>query len=122
MYKLLIVDDEADLLFILKTFFQAKNFEVHTAQSGEEAIQKVKEIRPHIVLLDIIMPGMGGLEALKQIKEIDPAVGVIMATAVLDDGAAKQAVALGAYDYVSKPFDLEYMETTVLIKLIKMIG
>jgi len=122
MYKLLIVDDEADVLFFLKTFFQAKNFEVHTAQSGEEAIRKVKEIRPHIVLLDIIMPGMGGVEALKQIKEIDPAVGVIMATAVLDDGAAKQAVALGAYDYVSKPFDLEYMETTVLIKLIKMIG
>lgn len=122
MYKLLLVDDEADVLFFLKTFFQAKNFEVHTAQSGEEAIQKVKEIRPHIILLDIIMPGMGGLEALKQIKEIDPAVGVIMATAVLDNAAAKQAVAMGAYDYVSKPFDLEYLETTLLIKLIKMIG
>jgi len=122
MYKLLVVDDEADILFFLKSYFQTKDFEVSTAQSGEEAIGKVKEIRPHIVLMDIIMPGMGGLEALKKIKEIDPAIGVIMATAVLDNSAAEQAIAAGAYDYVSKPFDLKYLETTVLIKLIKMIG
>ncbi|MCE5283864.1 MAG: response regulator [Deltaproteobacteria bacterium] len=122
MYKLLVVDDEADILFFLKSYFQTKDFEVSTAQSGEEAIEKVKEIRPHIVLMDIIMPGMGGLEALKKIKEIDPAIGVIMATAVLDNSAAEQAIAAGAYDYVSKPFDLKYLETTVLIKLIKMIG
>jgi YesN/AraC family two-component response regulator len=75
MYKLLVVDDEADILFFLKSYFQTKDFEVSTAQSGEEAIGKVKEIRPHIVLMDIIMPGMGGLEALKKIKEIDPAIG-----------------------------------------------
>jgi len=122
MYKLLVVDDEADILFFLKSYFQTKDFEVSTAQSGEEAIEKVKEIRPHIVLMDIVMPGMGGLEALKKIKEIDPAIGVIMATAVLDNSAAEQAIAAGAYDYVSKPFDLKYLETTVLIKLIKMIG
>ncbi len=122
MYKLLVVDDETDILFFLKSYFQTKDFEVHTAQSGEEAVQKVKEIRPHIVLMDIIMPGMGGMEALKKIKEIDPAIGVIMATAVLDNSAAEQAIAAGAYDYVSKPFDLKYLETTVLIKLIKMIG
>jgi YesN/AraC family two-component response regulator len=122
MYKLLVVDDEADILFFLKSYSQTKDFEVSTAQSGEEAIEKVKEIRPHIVLMDIIMPGMGGLEALKKIKEIDPAIGVIMATAVLDNSAAEQAIAAGAYDYVSKPFDLKYLETTVLIKLIKMIG
>ena len=122
MYKLLLVDDEKDVLFFLKTFFQAKDFDVYTAESGEEAIQKIKEIRPHIVLMDIIMPGMGGVEALKAIKAIDPTVGVIMATAVHDSDTARQAVELGAYDYVTKPFDLNYMETTVLIKLMKMVG
>lgn len=122
MYKLLLVDDEKDVLFFLKTFFQAKDFEVHTAESGEEAVEKVKEVRPHIVLMDIIMPGMGGIEALKAIKAIDSTVGVIMATAVHDNDIARQAVELGAYDYVTKPFNLNYMETTVLIKLMKMVG
>jgi len=122
MDRLLLVDDEKDVLFFLKTFFQAKNFEVHVAESGKEAIKKVKEVRPHIVLLDIVMPDMSGLETLTAIKEIDPAIGVIMATAVRDNEIGKQAMKLGAYDYVTKPFDLEYMETTVLIKLIQMIG
>ena len=122
MHKLLLVDDEIDTLFLLKRFFQAKGFMVDTAESGEKAIQKVKDIRPHIVLMDIIMPGMGGLEALKVIKEINPTIGVIMATAISDEGIAKKAVEMGAYDYVTKPFDLDYMETTALIMLYKMIG
>lgn len=122
MSKLLIVDDEKDVLFFLKTYFQAKDFDVYTAESGEEAVRKVKEHRPHIVLMDIIMPGMGGLEALQAIREIDPAIGVIMATAIQDCDTARHAVELGAYDYVTKPFDLNYMETTVLIKLMKMVG
>ena len=122
MHKLLIVDDEKDVLFFLKTFFQTRNFDVYTAESGEEAVQKVKNARPHIVLMDIKMPGIGGVEALKRIKAIDPAVAVIMATAVYDESTAKEALALGAYDYVTKPFNLEYMETTVSIKLAQMLG
>ena len=122
MHKLLVVDDEKDVLLFLKMFFEAKGFDVSTAEGGEEAIRKVKEDRPHIVLLDIIMPGMDGVETLKAIRKIDPTVGVIMATAVHDCDIAKNAVELGAYDYVTKPFNLKYMETTVLIKLMKMIG
>ena len=122
MYKLLVVDDEKEVLLFLKMFFEAKGFDVLTAESGEEAVRKVKESRPHIVLLDIIMPGMDGVETLSAIREIDPMVGVIMATAVRDSDIAKRAVELGAYDYVTKPFNLKYMETTVLIKLMKMIG
>jgi len=122
MHKLLIVDDEKDVLFFLKTFFQTRKFDVYTAETGEEAVQKVKEARPHIVLMDIRMPGIGGVEALKRIKAIDPAVAVIMATAVYDEPTAKEALTLGAYDYVTKPFNLEYMETTVSIKLAQMLG
>ena len=122
MYKLLIVEDEPDVLRYLKAFFESKNFEVFTANSGEEAIQIVKQARPHIVLLDIIMPGMGGIAALKEIKQIDPAIGVIMATAVYDEETARETIEAGAYDYVTKPFDFQYLETTVLIKLMKMLG
>ena len=122
MYKLLVVDDEKDILFFLKTYFSAKSFEVYTAESGEEAIRKVKEVRPHIVLLDIVMPGIGGIEALRIIREIDPAVGVIMATAIYDSDTVQRVLDIGVYDYVVKPFDINYLETTVLIKLMKMVG
>jgi DNA-binding response OmpR family regulator len=122
MRKLLIVDDEKEALVFLKMFFQAKGFDVLTAESGEEAIRKVKEEHPHVVLLDILMPGMSGLEALKIIREIDPEVGVIMATVIQEEDIAKRAIELGAYDYVVKPFDIDYLEMTVLIKLLKMIG
>ena len=68
------------------------------------------------------MPGMGGIAALKEIKQIDPAIGVIMATAVYDEETARETIDAGAYDYVTKPFDFQYLETTVLIKLMKMLG
>ena len=121
MRKLLIVDDEKEVLIFLKMFFQAKGFDVDTAESGEEAIRKVKEEQPQVVLLDILMPGMSGLEALKIIREIDPKVGVIMATVIQEEDTAKRAIELGAYDYVTKPFDINYLEMTVLVKLSRSI-
>jgi len=121
MRKLLIVDDEKEVLVFLKMFFQAKGLDVLTAESGEEAIRKVKEEHPKVVLLDILMPGMSGLEALKIIREIDPKIGVIMTTVIQEEDTAKRAIELGAYDYVTKPFDIDYLEMTVLVKLLKVI-
>jgi len=120
--RILVVDDEEEVLNTLSKFLTLKGYDVYTAKDGLKAIEKVKEVRPHVVLLDIIMPGMSGIDTLKEIKKIDPRVGVIMATAVTDEELAKRTIQLGAYDYITKPFDLNYIETVLLVKIIEMLG
>jgi DNA-binding NtrC family response regulator len=120
--RILVVDDEEEVLNTLTKFLTIKGYDVYTAKDGSKAIEKVKEVRPHVVLLDIIMPGMSGIDTLKEIKKIDPEVGVIMATAVTDEELAKKTIQLGAYDYITKPFDLNYIETVLLVKIIQMTG
>jgi two-component system NtrC family response regulator len=122
MERILVVDDEVQVCAVLKEFLNLRNFEVHTAHDGPTAISKVKEIRPHIVLLDIIMPGMGGIDVLKEIKKIDPTVGVIMVTGVTNNEVAKRTLELGAYDYITKPMDLNYFETVVMVMIIDLLG
>jgi DNA-binding NtrC family response regulator len=122
MERILVVDDEIEVCNVLQEFLSSKGYEVYSALDGPTAISKVKEVRPHIVLLDIIMPGMGGIDVLKEIGEVDSRVGVIMVTAVADHELAKRAIELGAYDYLTKPMDLDYLETVVLVKIIDLLG
>jgi len=122
MERILVVDDEIEACDVLKEFLDAKGYEVHTALDGLTAISKVKEIRPHIVLLDIMMPGMSGTEVLKEVKKIDPRVGVIMTTAVVDEEIAKEALKLGAFEYITKPLNLNYLETVVMVKIVDLLG
>jgi len=72
MERILVVDDETQIVRLLQKYFASKGYEVHTARSGLEAVDRVKDVRPDVVLLDILMPGMGGLDTLKEIKKIDP--------------------------------------------------
>jgi DNA-binding response OmpR family regulator len=122
MERILVVDDETQIVRLLEYFLTSKGYEAYTAMNGAEALEVVKEKRPHVVLLDIIMPGMGGIETLKEIKKINPETIVIMVTAVIDEELAKWAIQLGADDYITKPFDLSLIETTVLIKLMQLFG
>ncbi len=122
MEKILVVDDESHVVRLLQKFLASKEYEVHTATNGMEAIEKVKEVNPHIVLLDILMPGMGGMDCLKEIKRLNPKTVVVMVTAVIDEELAKRALQLGADDYITKPLDLNYIETVVLVKLIQLMG
>ena len=92
------------------------------ALDGRSAIAKVKEIRPHIVLLDIVMLGMGGLGTLKEIRKVDPRIGVIMVTAISDQELGKRRIGLGAYDYITKPVDFDYLETVLMVKIIDLLG
>ncbi|MFH1406967.1 MAG: response regulator [Candidatus Omnitrophota bacterium] len=115
--RILIVDDEKHITDILAEYFTGKNYEVFTANNALDALEIVKKQRPHVVLLDIIMPKMDGIEALRKIKEIDSSIGVIMITAVKDDEVAKKAMGLGAADYITKPLSLEYLESAVLYKV-----
>ena len=122
MERILVVDDEIEVCNVLKEFFDSKGFETHIALSGKTALSKVKEVKPHIVLLDIIMPGMGGVDVLEEIKKIDPTAEVIMVTAVADHELAKRTLELGAHDYITKPLNLDYLETVVITKIIYLLG
>lgn len=118
MAIILVVDDEIEACNALKEFLEVKGHEVYTAQDGKSALDQVQELRPQLVLLDMIMPGMHGIEVLQEIKKIDPEIGVIMVTVVTNEGQAKKALQLGAYDYITKPVDLNYLDTVVMVKIL----
>jgi len=110
--SLLVVDDEIGVRESIRLIF-GKHFRVHEARSSEEALRKVKEETPDIVLLDILMPGADGLETLKQIKKINPEGQVIMLTALNTARTAFTAKETGAFDYVTKPFDVDELRLRV---------
>jgi len=120
MARILVVDDEHEVCDMLKKFLTKRGHEVYTALNGEDSLSVVKEERPHIVLLDIRMPKMNGIECLKHIKEIDKEEGVIMITAVKEEEIGKQAMELGAFDYITKPLSLKYLEDCLMVKLLQM--
>lgn len=113
MIKLLVVDDEVDVCDFVKNFFEERDYTVFTALDGEEALRVVKRQKPDIILLDIKMKKMDGVETLKKIRDIDKDVNVIMVTAIDDRDKMESAYKLGAKDYITKPLVLEELERTV---------
>jgi DNA-binding NtrC family response regulator len=109
---LLVVDDEAGVRQALQLVFN-KSFRVIEAKAAADAVQQATDERPDVVLLDIVMPGTDGLEILKQIKAVQPDCQVIMLTALNTARAAFTARAAGAYDYLTKPFDVEELRLKV---------
>lgn len=118
--KILTVDDEMGIDSFFYEFFTLRNYEVLSALNGRDAIKIVERERPRIVLLDVRMRGVDGLETLKRIKEIDKKIKVIMVSGVHDEDVIKKARELGADDYVEKPLSLEYLEKVVLLKFINL--
>lgn len=110
--SLLIVDDEVGVRESIRLIF-GKDFRIHEARSSEEAIVKVREERPEVILLDILLPGVDGLEVLKQIKSVHPEGQVIMLTALNTARTAFTAKEAGAFDYVTKPFDVDELRLRV---------
>ncbi len=121
MPRVLVVDDEPDAVELLQEFLTSKGYDVITAGDGEEALRKVKTERPHLILLDVRMPKMNGLEVLRQVRQIDKEVGVIMVTAVNEEETGRQSLELGAFDYIVKPLDLEYLERSLWYKVTTMM-
>mgnify|MGYP001215854543 CR=1 FL=1 len=103
--KILIVDDELIMRESLAAWIERDGYDVQTAESGEEALEKVKEIGFDVVFLDIKMEGISGLEVLRRIKEDDPDLDVVMITAYGSISTAIEAMKNGAYDYLLKPFE-----------------
>ncbi len=118
--RVLVVDDDPEAVELLREFLGGKGYEVITAGDGAEALRKVKEERPHLILLDIQMPKMDGLEVLRQVKAIDPGVSVIMVTGVNEEAIGRKAMELGSFDYIVKPLDLPYLERSLWYKITTM--
>jgi DNA-binding NtrC family response regulator len=107
--RLLIVDDEPLILEVLSEHFKG-DYEVETALNGADALGAILRARPDVVMLDINMPRMNGVEVLKDIKQIDETIAVIMVTANEQISMAAEALKHGAFGYVPKPFDFRYLD------------
>ena len=107
--RLLIVDDEPLILEVLSEHFSPE-YAVDTALNGADALGAILRARPDVVMLDINMPRMNGVEVLKDIKQIDDSIAVIMVTANEQVAMAAEALRHGAFGYVPKPFDFRYLD------------
>lgn len=116
MIKILLVDDERGITESVKGFLEDRGFYVRTADSGEAAPELIEKDKPSIVFLDIRMPGMDGIETLRRIKAIDKNIRVIMLTVIDDKEIKDKAKALGADDYMTKPFSTERLEELLIKK------
>lgn len=117
MVKLLVADDEQKICRLLEAFFAERGFDVMLAHDGEAALACIREQRPHLVFLDLHMPGLNGMDVLKEARQLDDTIKVIIITAVEDEQMMTKARQLGAADYVVKPFSLEYLKEEVLSKV-----
>ncbi len=111
--RVLIVDDELDMCNFLEEAIAPLGCEVKSLQNSEMVLETCSAFMPHVVLLDVMMPKLNGLEVLRKIREIDKQVRVIMVSGMLDLGLAKEAMALGAIDYMAKPLDIDKLKDIV---------
>jgi len=111
--KLLLIDDEEDVLYSFRRTFDSPEIELTTATSGEEALKLIPKLRPDLVLMDIRMGGISGLETLRRIRQMDTKLLVILMTAYGTTQMAIEAMKLGAYDYLLKPFDVPKLKEIV---------
>jgi DNA-binding response OmpR family regulator len=128
--NILVVDDDPDIRFLLEKFFIRQGYQVSTAVSGEMALNRLAKYAagrtqnckpknaPLIVLLDINLGGMDGLVVLKKIKDINNEINVLIISGLNDEALNREAMRLGAYDCITKPFNMEYLETAVMNKLL----
>ena len=113
MDKLLLIDDEADVQYSFRRIFDSPEVELTTAASGEEGLKLIPTVKPDLVIMDVRMGGMTGLETLRRLRQSDARLPVIMMTAYGTTQTAIEAMKLGAFDYLLKPFDVPKLKEIV---------
>jgi len=113
MSRLLLIDDEVDVQYSFQRIFDSPEIELTTASSGEEALRLIPKLKPDLVILDRRMGGIDGLETLRRIRQIDAKLLVILMTAFGTTQTVIEAMKLGAYDYLIKPFDVPKLKEIV---------
>ena len=111
--SVLVIDDQASILQSMEVFFQLRAWEVHTAINGQKGIALAKKVQPALVVLDIRLPDIDGLDVLKELRSLVPETEVIMITAHQDMESTIQAIKLGAFGYLHKPVDINEMDTVL---------
>lgn len=107
-YRVLAVDDSAFMLTMISAYLEDSEFEVaSTARDGKEAVEQFKQLKPHVVLLDIVMPGQTGKETLQQILSLDTKAKVVMVSSLGTEDAVHECLKLGAKNFLQKPFEKE---------------
>jgi len=114
MSKLLLIDDEADVQYSFQRIFDSPDIELTTASSGEEGLRIIPKLKPDLVIMDVRMGGITGLETLRRLRHLDSKLLVILMTAYGTTQTAIEAMKLGAYDYLLKPFDVPKLKEIVL--------
>jgi two-component system nitrogen regulation response regulator GlnG len=117
MDKLLLIDDEPDVQYSFRRMLDSADLELTTASSGEEGLALIPKVKPDLVMMDVRMGGISGLETLRRLREVDAKVPVIMMTAYGTTQTAIEAMKLGAYDYLLKPFDVPKLRQIITAAL-----
>jgi DNA-binding NtrC family response regulator len=115
--RVLVVDDQPQVMGILRDMLQHLQYEASTAASAEDAIAAMVNVRPHVVILDLQLPGMPGLEALAYFREHYPTVPVIVVTGSLEQEKAHQVRDRGSFDVLVKPFSLTALRTVLALAM-----
>ena len=115
--RILVIADNPAIVDILVTYLRGEGYGMLGAPTSDEGLKLVILSRPDLVLLDILMPGLNGVDVLKRIRSIAPTTKVIMVTGNGDLRLAREALELGALAYIDKPFDLAYLKRVVAMAL-----
>jgi len=105
--NILIIDDAHEMLRAFRDILEAYGYEVHVAENGEEGLARYREIKPDVVLMDILMPKLDGISATKKILEIDPSAKIIVISAVGKTGLDNECLLAGAKKFIVKPFKIK---------------
>lgn len=111
--RVLVVEDEPDVALVLHDTLQEVGYQVRVAVDGHEAVQAVADFAPHVVLLDLWLPGLPGESVLEVLSRSAPKVPVVIVSGNRDEARARATLSHGAFDYVAKPFELHVLERTV---------
>ena len=121
-FKILVVDDEITIQEMLLTYLESKGYEVQIADTGLSALEVSAEFKPHIVLLDIRMPDMDGIQCLRMLLKQDSNIAVVMMSGFATENIARKSLELGAFDYINKPISLDHLfEVIHLVKITKFV-
>ena len=113
MRRILIVDDEMGIVEEVKSFFEEEGYEVHTADTAKEGIDAVTQLKPDLMILDMKLPDMSGLNVLRISKEVSPKTKVIVNTGYVDQQIIDEAERLGRDSFLQKPFNLERLRDEI---------
>ncbi len=121
-FKILVVDDEEPVREMLVTYLETEGYDVSTADSGVSALPAIEEFKPQVVLLDIRMPDMDGLQCLRSIMKRNSDIAVVMMSGFVSEQIARKTLEIGAFDYINKPISFEHlMKVLQLVKISKFV-